>query len=506
MDVTALIAAFERAYRTPEALKLLKPIWRERNQRPGTPPSRGFCYIASEAAFHMMGGTDAGWRPMRAGWDEDGEAVDHWWLLRKNEVLDVSATQFTDIGEPLPYDRGKPKNFMTKEPSQRAVALRAIVERFLNAPPITESPKPRTEAHGMAVKINRTEFLQSLARVEAGLSPRAFIDQSDCYVFDQGWVSSFNDEICCRAKSGLPADFTGAVHAKPLKDALGAMTADEVKIDFSGKRLEISAGRERIGIRMEREIVLPVDEVTSPERWEVLPSDFSSAIDKVIDAAGTNDEEFLSVCVHIHPDWVEATDRKQMCRYRIATGVTDSFLVRAKSVAHMIKLDVTKVGQTDEWVHFRNKSVIFSCRRHVENYFDLSGVFDFRGEPAKLPRGGDHAATLAGTFCEGKDNDKVLVSLKPGKMTVRGEGSYGYGECDLDMEYDGEDLTFRLAPQMLTKLVKETVDCELDGSKLCVRGDKWTYLTVLGRPTTADVPVGTDGEPVDDEPEDQDGD
>lgn len=334
----------------------------------------------------------------------------------------------------------------------------------------------------MAVRINRVDFLQSLARVEPGLSLRDFIEQSSCYVFSDGWVSSFNDEVCCRSKSGLPADFVGAVYAKPLKDALEAMTADEVTIDFSGKEFLTKAGREKSGIRMEREIVLPVDEVTVPDQWLTLPPDFASAIDKVVDAAGTNDEEFLSVCVHIHPDYVEATDRKQMCRYTLATGVDASFLVRAKSVAHITKLDVTKIGQTDEWVHFRNKTLVFSCRRHLEDYFDLSSVFEFSGTATKLPRGGEQAAKLAGTFCEGKDNDKVIVRLTDGNMNVRGEGSFGWGSRDLEMEYEGDELVFRLSPAMLTKLVRDNVECELDGRKLCVRGEKWTYITVLGKP------------------------
>lgn len=333
----------------------------------------------------------------------------------------------------------------------------------------------------MAVRINRVDFLQSLGRVEPGLSTRDFIEQSSCYVFSDGWIASFNDEICCRSKSGLPADFVGAVHAKPLKCVLEAITADEITVDFSGKEFLIKAGSERAGIRMEREIVLPVDEVTVPEQWLTLPPDFASAIDKVVDAAGTNDEEFLSVCVHIHPDYVEATDRSQMCRYTLETGVDKSFLVRAKSVAHITKLDVTKIGQTDQWVHFRNRTLVFSCRRELMDYFDLSEIFDFSGTATKLPRGGERASELAGSFCEGKDNDKVIVKLTNGNMNVRGEGSFGWGEKNMPMEYEGDDLAFRLSPSMLVKLVKENTDCELDGCKLCVRGDKWIYITTLGK-------------------------
>ncbi len=345
----------------------------------------------------------------------------------------------------------------------------------------------------MAARVTRTEFIDTLARVEAGLSVRPFIDQSDCYIFDQGWVSTFNDEICCRTKTGLPVDFVGAVHAKTLRTALEAMTAAEVTVDFTAQKVTIRAKDERVAVRLEAEIVLPVDGVTAPELWDELPLEFAEAVKRVAEAAGTKQEEFLATCVHIHPAFVEASDRYQMCRYTVATGAAESFLVRAKSLTPVTNLGVVKMGFTDEWVHFRNRTLVYSCRRHLDSFFELDEQFDFRGPPAELPRGAEQAAKLAGAFCEGKDNDKVIVRLTPGRMVVRGEGGRGEGERDVPMEYAGADLTFRLTPAMLTSLVKSATRCELDGKKLCVRGDHWVYVTALGQPP-ADGDDGGEGD------------
>lgn len=336
-------------------------------------------------------------------------------------------------------------------------------------------------------RVKRDEFLNTLNLVDAGLSPRPFIEQSSCYIFDYGWVSTFNDEICCRAKSRLPKDFTGAVQAKPLKTVLDAMSDEEIDLRPDGKELIIRANGKEIALRLEGEIVLPVDEVVLPEDDEFtpLPENFKYAVEKVVSAAGTSDEEFITLCVHVHPKHLEASDRRQMCRYtfKTGTGVKDPFLVRAKSLTHVIKVDPTKIGQTDEWVHFRNANVFFSCRRHREDYFKLDEQFDFTGSKMTLPQGGVEAVKIAATFLDGKEEDKVTVTLSPESdergMLVSGQGPMGRATVPLHMRYKGKPQSFRVLPNMLAQLIKDNKECEIGPRKLCVRGDGWVYVTSL---------------------------
>lgn len=337
------------------------------------------------------------------------------------------------------------------------------------------------------MRVKREEFLRMLASVECGLSKRDFVEQSSCVVFDEGWACTFNDEICCRTKTGFPDSFKGAVYAEPLKRVLENLTDDEVEISADNGELLVRGKRKKTGIRMEAQIVLPIDEVEVPVKgtWKDLPKEFIEGVKKVKEVTGTNDEEFMTVCVHVHPNWVEACDRKQTTRYEVDSGVTRSFLVRAQSIAQMIPLDMTRIGETDNWVHFRNSSIIFSCRRHLEEYptDKLTELLKFRGEKAILPQGGVEAANLASIFSgDDKKNDKVLVRLTDGHMFVEGQGARGWAEADMDMAYHGPVVEFHIQPQMLIDLIRDNKECEIGPGKLIVFGERWKYMTILDIP------------------------
>lgn len=335
-------------------------------------------------------------------------------------------------------------------------------------------------------RINRGEFLATIEMVHPGLSTKDLIQQSSCYVFQQGWVLTFNGEVACRTKTPLPPEFEGAVPADELLKCLNNLQDDFVVIGKEDNKLNIrnETSRKRLWIRMEPEILLPIEEVERPEAWVRVPEDFDAAMRQVHKAAGNNKEEFLTVCVHIHPDWLEACDRFQACRYTIKTGASRPFLVREESIRHIVSLGMTKMGETDHWVHFRNQRLIYSCRRHLEQFPDLSQLFAFRGEPNVLPSGGVDAAKLASVFSgEDKDNNKIMVQLSSTGMLVRGEGTNGGAEVDLEMKYKGEPTAFRINPQLLIELITNHSEngCEIGPGKLRITGEKWVYVTVLGK-------------------------
>ena len=89
-------------------------------------PTAGHCYHAAEAAYHLIGGKSAGWKPY-VGRDLSG--ITHWWLKRDNEIVDPTADQYYCIGLQPPYDKGRGCGFMTKAPSTPAST---IISRILN--------------------------------------------------------------------------------------------------------------------------------------------------------------------------------------------------------------------------------------------------------------------------------------------------------------------------------------------------------------------------------------
>ena len=79
-------------------------------------PLTGHCYVASEALYHLLGSRD--WVPCNI----QHEGGPHWYLKNKvtGEILDATAGQFET---PVPYEKGRGKGFLTKEPSKRAKEL-----------------------------------------------------------------------------------------------------------------------------------------------------------------------------------------------------------------------------------------------------------------------------------------------------------------------------------------------------------------------------------------------
>lgn len=97
---------------------LLHPTFRKlKTQHPRANETFGHCYVATEAAFYLLGGKEEGWYPQFvrvAGYP-------HWYLKHSSGfIFDPTASQFKiDI----PYDQGKGKGFLSQKPSKRCCQL-----------------------------------------------------------------------------------------------------------------------------------------------------------------------------------------------------------------------------------------------------------------------------------------------------------------------------------------------------------------------------------------------
>ena len=79
------------------------------------------------------------------------------------------------------------------------------------------------------MRINREELLHQLETVAPGLSQKAIIEQSNCVVFQDGKVQTFNDEVSCCTDCCLK--ITGAVKAKALLELLRKLSEDQLDIE-----------------------------------------------------------------------------------------------------------------------------------------------------------------------------------------------------------------------------------------------------------------------------------
>jgi len=356
-------------------------------------------------------------------------------------------------------------------------------------------------------RVQREEFLQKLLAVQPGLSAKEVIEQSSCFVFQNGQVMTYNDEVACVAKSGMDGKFEGAVRAQPLLALLEKMVEDELELQTTASELLVTGKRKRAGIAMEKEILLSIGTVEKPKGWKDLPGDFCEAIGIVQECAGKDDTRFNLTCIHIHPKWVEACDNIQVTRYRLKTGVEQKSLIRRDSIKQVVNYGMTSFSETPSWVHFRNGSgLTLSCRRYLEDFPDLdeAGLFNVKGKKLTLPKGLAEAADKAGVFsATNADDDVVSIELRPGGLRIKGAGALGWYQEVKKLVYSGPAMTFLISPKLLAELIKHHSDCEVTPERLKVDGGKFVYVTCLGVPVNTDAESNGNGRHADNDDSDE---
>lgn len=332
--------------------------------------------------------------------------------------------------------------------------------------------------------VNREELLNQLESIKPGLSPKDIIEQSSCFVFKDGNVMTYNDEVACTIKSCLKIE--GAVVAEPLMAILRKLPADTLDVDVVESELIIHAKKRKSGLRMEQMILLPIDSVEKPEKWVKLPDDFSEAVDIVSQCAGTDETTFALTCVHIHPDYIEACDNYQLSRFPMKTKIKKASLIRQSSIKNIIDLGMIEYSETDTWIHFRNTAgLVLSCRRHLEDYMSLDKLLECEGTQTVIPKGLCEAAERADVFSsENADNNQVTVDLSPkngGQLRITGQGASGWYKEVKKLKYNGDAMKFRIAPKLLMEISKRHNECEIASDRLKIDGGKFTYVTCLGK-------------------------
>jgi DNA polymerase III sliding clamp (beta) subunit (PCNA family) len=338
------------------------------------------------------------------------------------------------------------------------------------------------------MKIKREDLLGDLEQVKAGLSPREFIEQSSCFVFQDGQVMTFNDEVACRKEIGI--NVTGAVQATSLLDILTRLDDTFLAVRETDSQLQFRGERKEFGVVKDAEIFLPIDRVETPEKWHKLSPKFIEAISAVERCVSTDESRFTLTCVHIHPEWIEACDNHQLMRVYAQIGIKKPMLVRGSSISHVRSLSMNQIATTPGWVHFRNETgLILSCRRYEDSYPDLTPILEME-EASKitLPKSAAATSERAGVFAMDKSGDALLaIKLSPNRMLIKGTGLTGYYQEYKDLDYDGPTIEFGINPELFKWLCENYNNAEISEDRFKAKGDdeghSWEYVSRLV-PTT----------------------
>jgi len=333
------------------------------------------------------------------------------------------------------------------------------------------------------VIVNREQLLKQLEAVTPGLSPKAIIEQSDCFVFRKQKVITFNDEIACRVATKV--DFEGAVPADPLLKLLRKLQETELDMEVGEGGLKIRGKGRRAVVQLHQEIVLPVETIDRPSEWTPVGKNLLEALGMAIHCCSKDESKFVLTCVHVHPKWVESSDDVQILRYKTKTGISQATLVRGASVKYVVGMDVTELSESESWIHFKGADgLIISCRRFKMDYPDTSAFIEQRGKKVKLPDGLDEAVEKAEIFSAQNEMDNfVSVQLSQDLLRLEGRGASGWYRESRKISYSSEPLKFFIDPRLLREIRQRSDECEVAKGLLRVEGGSFVYATCTSEAT-----------------------
>jgi DNA polymerase III sliding clamp (beta) subunit (PCNA family) len=304
------------------------------------------------------------------------------------------------------------------------------------------------------MKIKRSLLLEALKAVQPGLAAKELVAQSESFVFADGRVFTYNDEIA--VSHPIDIDLEGAVPAKAFYALINKVKTDEISLDIKGGELLLAGSKAKAGLRIETEVILPLEQLGMPTDWIELPETFCTAVQACLFSASTNEQQAILTCIHIIESFVESCDNHRITQYNMGKDSELSFpeelLIPAVAAKDIITHEPVEYALTEGWIHFRNeKDVTFSCRYFMGEYPDYTPFLDVEGCGAELPTTLPEVLDRAGVMGDG---ERVSLILDNNELIVTTENESGWFEESIDIAYKGDAIEFDIQPEFMKAILK----------------------------------------------------
>ena len=207
-------------------------------------------------------------------------------------------------------------------------------------------------------------------------------------------------------------------------------------------------------------------------KWQKLPAEFVEGLKFVLDAAGKNETQYATTCVHFHPDYIEACNNHIGVRCDIQLGIDSEFLVRGKSLKPLLKEKPTEFSITPTTIQFRDGSRwLYETRRDQQEYEPLDELLKVEGVPVVWPKALTAVMKQANPVSrKNVDCNEVVVRLADDVITVLAIAHNERFETSLPIDYKHAPICFTTSPHLFMQLIPKYAG-------------EWTLTTSRLRPT-----------------------
>jgi DNA polymerase III sliding clamp (beta) subunit (PCNA family) len=329
------------------------------------------------------------------------------------------------------------------------------------------------------MKVSRAEFQAKLNLLRPGLADKEIISQSASFAFHTNRIYTYNDMVAVSVP--FESDLEGAVPGESLIQLLDKMTQESITVNMTDDQFTVQAQNVSAGLRIEKEISLPVDELEIPTEWKKLPADFTTALRFCMFSTSSDTSKPVLTCIHIENNYVESCDNYRATRYFVPEKGMANLLIPSSSANALLKYKPQKYGVTEGWVHFEAEGVVFSCRTYAEEYPDVGRLFAVKGKKLSLPEGIGTALERASIFTSMRKavDETATLSMGDGVLVIIGMGDGGWYKEKLKVDYHEEPIKFCVNPHFLKEAIPLTREITLGTGALVLAGDCFKHVVSL---------------------------
>lgn len=324
-------------------------------------------------------------------------------------------------------------------------------------------------------KIDKNDLMKALTAVKPGLSNKEIVIQSTSFVFKDGYVITYNDDIAMINPVTITDEF--AIQADLFLNFLSKVKDEQITLTVENKELKINGKKFKAGISIE-DVDMPLDNLDNIEEddWTDLPEHFLHYAKMAAMVCGKDLDRPLFHNVHMNYGVVEGCDNNRMTICDFKDNYFNNILTPADSILKLCNYNVTQYFASDSWLSFRTEDgLIFSCRLYDEDYPELQEIIDSKTneeEPfvIELPSELDDVLPRAYFFSKsGKDDiETIALKFENDILKVKGKNESGWFSEEIIMDYEYTKLMFNINPLFLKSVMKTTTTVQFYDEEQCI--------------------------------------
>jgi len=333
------------------------------------------------------------------------------------------------------------------------------------------------------MEVTKSKLLEQLDWAKLGVSAKPILEQSDCFVFSEGYLYTFNDDILTKQKTDC--GLSCAVNADTFVSMLSRFPDDTVDIQQDKQEIVIKGKRKKAGIACEAKIRLPFAEVPTPKGWIDMTDDTWAMLFQAAQTCGKDESQPCLACACVTPDTITGAEQNRIYRATVETGAKGVTMIPARNILCLdSKRKPVHYAVTNGWLHLRYKSSIrLSVRCHQGEPLDEKTVKSVlsmsKPTTVKLPSNLAEIVGRAEAMTETGPDARVKLQIVEGMLHITSRKDAGWYKESRKCKYRGPDLVFHVHPKFLLHVLSQTTKVLVEDRRMKVVLDNVEFVTAL---------------------------